>query len=654
MKIENYRPYRGPVDIDFASGDKNVTIIQGRNDAGKTSFINAITWCLYGTEPFKDEGLEDRWNKSYVRDINVGSEFPVKVEILMEDSLGRNVRFIREQIFVKTDNLQCKHKSTPTLTIFRGNDEGDDEKIIDTENYIETHIPRALQEYFMFTGERLTQFFNKDHNYVKEGVHTLYQLDLLENIVDQLRKWENYYGNKFGQINPVLEEYKSKKSQLIESQKEDNNKLRDNKKSIEIYRANIKSWQNQIGSEGGDVKEIQNDIESITQDKIRKDYELKDAKKEYSKLIVKNLSNILSYPLLDNLEKWEDFEEPTKVEDNNIVSIGVKDLKRLLKQEECMCGNHLTPGSDSYVRLAKLLEVLENTEKSGVNIENIISNILSLSQNIKNRYPKDIDNEMSLEQNKIIKLDNEIKSKEIDIDGLKLRLENMNIDYINELNNKIEDAEDFIEGLIEENGILKDNLKFYPEAIAEIQKDIDEAEKKMGVKNELAEKRDFCEEMKNKANDIYNELAYNIHVELSDKVTEEYKQIHWKPEYKRVIIEQDFSVYVEKDGGDLIAATDPSTGSRNVLALTFMAALNSLSTVVLPQIIDTPIASLDKEMRTNVAKSLPGYMHGKQMILLVMDSEYTGDFKDNINEYVGEKYLLNYSDGETHIDKFEE
>ena len=28
MVIENYRPYRGPVSIDFATGDKNVTIIQ--------------------------------------------------------------------------------------------------------------------------------------------------------------------------------------------------------------------------------------------------------------------------------------------------------------------------------------------------------------------------------------------------------------------------------------------------------------------------------------------------------------------------------------------------------------------------------------------------------------------------------------------------
>ena len=70
--------------------------------------------------------------------------------------------------------------------------------------------------------------------------------------------------------------------------------------------------------------------------------------------------------------------------------------------------------------------------------------------------------------------------------------------------------------------------------------------------------------------------------------------------------------------------------------------LNSLSGFVLPQIIDTPIASLDLGMRSEVAKALPRYMEGKQMILLVMDSEYVGEFKTNIKNFVGYQYILDY------------
>ena len=151
---------------------------------------------------------------------------------------------------------------------------------------------------------------------------------------------------------------------------------------------------------------------------------------------------------------------------------------------------------------------------------------------------------------------------------------------------------------------------------------------------------------------------YNFYfrpVEGNVLVTKEYKTIHWKAEYKRIIVDQDFKVMVEKSKGNIVAATDPSTGSRNVLALTFMAALNSLSGFVLPQIIDTPIASLDKQMRSEVAKALPRYMEGKQMILLVMDSEYTGEFKTNIKKFVGSQYELDYvgaeGEGQTVINK---
>ena len=77
-----------------------------------------------------------------------------------------------------------------------------------------------------------------------------------------------------------------------------------------------------------------------------------------------------------------------------------------------------------------------------------------------------------------------------------------------------------------------------------------------------------------------------------------------------------------------------------------MAALNSLSGFTLPQVIDTPIASLSGKMRKSVGNLLPKYMEGKQIVLLVMDTEYTGDFKSDIQKFVGASYELEYVGGE--------
>ncbi len=656
MTIENYRPYKGPVNINFARGEKNVTIIQGRNDAGKTSFINAFTWCLYDKEPFRDEGIEGRCNQLALDKVNVKDEVDVKVQMIMEDSSGRDIRIIRQQTFIKTSENSNRSKQNSELNIYR-NDGLNETKIKNPEGYMKNNLPESLQEYFMFTGEKLTQFFNKDQDFVKNGVYTLYQLDLLENINIQAKKWENYFNTKFRKINPRLSELKNEKSQIIEDQQNDKIQLRQNKERIETLEVEIKTLYEKIGASGADANEIRRDIENLNDEKRSLNYDLKTIKKEYSSLISENFSHVMSYDLLKNLEKWDGFEEESEEEVE--ISFVVSDLKKLLKNKECVCGASLEEHTDSYQHIQHLIESLESTSKeTGPKIEDIISKLLDISENIIARYPNNLSEDLGNKKQRIREINHDIESKDIKIEGLETRLKNLDVDAIDELNKQIKENQELIKNLTEENTILKENLNTYPMMIDELEMLISQAIADEDVKDDIGDKLDFCEEIKLISNKIYDDLAVNIYKTLSEVVTEEYKTIHWKPDYKNIIVDQDFKVLVEKSRGNIVSATDPSTGSRNVLALTFMAALNSLSGFVLPQVIDTPIASLDLEMRSEVAKALPRYMKGKQMILLVMNSEYTGEFKTNIDEFVGYQYKLDYvgpdGEGQTVINEFDD
>ena len=657
MTIENYRPYKGPVSLEFARGDKNVTIIQGRNDAGKTSFINAFTWCLYDKEPFRDEGREDRCNQLALDKVNIKDEVTVKVEMLMEDSSGRDVRVVRQQTFIKTSDLLNRSKGNSVLSIFR-NDGLDEVKIDNPEGYIKNNLPESLQEYFMFTGEKLTQFFNKNQDFVKNGVYTLYQLDLLENVSNQAKKWENYYRNQLRKYNPELTKLKNEKSQIIEDQQNDKIQLRKNEESISTLEVEIKALYTKIGSSGADADEIRRDIQSLNDEKRSLKYDLGNIEKEYSSLISKNFSSVLSYDLLKNLEKWDGVEEV--IEEENEIEFALSDLKKLLKNKKCVCGAPLDEHTDSYKHIEHLIDSLQekSKSKSGQKIEDIISNLLNISGNILSRYPKNIATDLINKKQRIVEINHDIESKDIKISGLKTRLKNLDIKAIDKLNKEIDKKQNLIKELTKQNTVFEDNISMYPIMIKDIDNLISQALKDEDVMDILSDKMDFCEDIKLISNQIYDELAVNIYKTLSKVVTEEYKTIHWKPDYKRIIVDQDFKVLVEKNRGNIVSATDPSTGSRNVLALTFMAALNSLSGFVLPQVIDTPIASLDLEMRSEVAKALPRYMEGKQMILLVMNSEYTGEFKTNIKKFVGCQYKLDYvgpeGEGETVINEWNE
>lgn len=95
LYLKNYRTYKGPEKISFAEGDANVTIIQGNNEVGKTTIMNAITWCLYGVEFYKDGGNEPIYSKSTSYDLEKGDDDLVEVILTMVDSKGKEVKFIR-------------------------------------------------------------------------------------------------------------------------------------------------------------------------------------------------------------------------------------------------------------------------------------------------------------------------------------------------------------------------------------------------------------------------------------------------------------------------------------------------------------------------------------------------------------------------------
>ena len=85
LKMNNFRIYKGEVTINFASGDKNITIIQGNNEVGKTTIMNAITWCLYNKEYYKLEGKKPKWNSFVADELETGEEDFVEVSLIMED-----------------------------------------------------------------------------------------------------------------------------------------------------------------------------------------------------------------------------------------------------------------------------------------------------------------------------------------------------------------------------------------------------------------------------------------------------------------------------------------------------------------------------------------------------------------------------------------
>lgn len=183
LKMKNYRPYRNPNPIHFAYGNSNLTIIEGDNDLGKTILLNAISWCLYEDEPYRKYSRKE-YNKDARDELKNGEELEVTVEITMEDNEGNDIIFHRSRRYRRANKRINKVPNDEEFIIYKSNPiTGNEERILDTNKYIETHLPHSLKEYFLFDGERLLEWFSGDTNAVKKAIERLSQYDLIE--IDQ-------------------------------------------------------------------------------------------------------------------------------------------------------------------------------------------------------------------------------------------------------------------------------------------------------------------------------------------------------------------------------------------------------------------------------------------------------------------------------------
>ena len=205
VKIKNYRQYRD-VEIEFAQGESsNFTIIKGDNGTGKTTLLNALSWCLYGKEihDYGDESAMDICNNKTAYLAKNKQRIPVSVKIRFIDE-GEPLIFERTREYYKEGNeLKVSQMGDKFFTSKKENG-----KVVKEENdqfTLERKIPKEIEDYFFFDGARLSQYFQDNSNQnIKDSIYVISQLNLFENLSNNLPKVRKNYINRQKQIAPEL------------------------------------------------------------------------------------------------------------------------------------------------------------------------------------------------------------------------------------------------------------------------------------------------------------------------------------------------------------------------------------------------------------------------------------------------------------------
>ena len=359
LKLINFRQFINE-EIEFAvERERNVTVIMGEIGTGKTTILQAFSWCLYGETDFEDKLM---LNKIAASQMLPNEEKTVKVQL---DLVHSDIEYtiITEQTYKKDFSNKLKASNVIRNIAYKNNGQQDYVKPLEIDLTVKQILPKELSRYFFFDGERIGNMSKE----IKKGkcqtfalaVHGLLGLSSFIKAVEHLKP------TKSGVIGSYNDNYDSKSNS-----------------NIAIYTKTIDECQDEVDKIDVRLLEIENEITLATDrceeltEKIKEFADGERLQKEKEALQKKLLatrasmgnalgailkqfsSNAPAYFSKSLVKKSLEVLSKADLIGKDIPEMHAKTIDFLIKKGECICGNKIEAGNDAYQKLVEWIKYL--------------------------------------------------------------------------------------------------------------------------------------------------------------------------------------------------------------------------------------------------------------------------------------------------------
>lgn len=363
IKVKDFRQFKGEQYVSFSTDpERNVTIIQGDNGAGKTSFAQAFRWCLYGETDFSNKTL---LSMAVSDEMLPEEEKDVQVEIcLVHNDIEYTVT--RRQRYKKNTANRISNSGRNKFVISYKKSDGNTEYVpeLETELKMKEILPADLSRYFFFDGEHIDNMGKEIRNGrssdFADAVRSLLGLNAFIETLNHLKG--NGKNSVIGRYNESYNVGADKTlSQLIKNINSYNERIsaidkRLNELEQQDAFANDKCQQLRLRIEKNqDSKELAEE-----RNKLEKELAgLEVTKKEKTGLLLTNFNahapRYFSKKMMkDALELLKSAEQL----DKGIPDVTAKTIDYLLTRRYCLCGHKIEIGDDAFNALNKLRDFI--------------------------------------------------------------------------------------------------------------------------------------------------------------------------------------------------------------------------------------------------------------------------------------------------------
>ncbi len=645
IKFENFRKYVN-TSIKFPkNSDNDIHVVIAENGAGKTTFLNAMTWCLYNQEPKikdKDRALPTLNTEISNTSSNDFEKASVSITVSGE---GLKLIYKRSDIFkihdIHSEYYQKNNKREEfinqefSVTEIEGSKTNVCRDKDECEYLVSSFIPEAIKEFFFFDGEQLENYFLISKA-IKDQVFKLSHIFVLD---EMKRKIESKLTNLRKEGNPnsnsesKLKEFNDKNT-FLQSEIDRYGKLKETYEKLEKERDDLLE---KLGNTPSIKKAEQNRQRKIEQKDDLND-SLDEKKKQLNDIIIQQTPKIFAH---DAFKKSLELIEENK-DESYIYPIDASILEDSITDHSCkVCDRAIDE---------KLIEILNN-KKAKLYLISPEERILSEHEKIFNKYAKisknylnslkSVNKDIDTFNNTINTLENEIKELYEEIELNKHLKEK--IDRRDELVKILPNKKSELDSLHRNNQSLEKTVrKLHDEYLQSLE---DEEEYK-----DILAKIKLCTDALTVINDVKEGMMADTRNTIQDATNEKFfKLIRKSQSYGFIEISEDYRVNLYDDDGRPASAT-ASASEVELLALAFILAIHSVSGFESPLVVDTLLARTSGQQRLNVSQSCINVSEEKQMLLFLIDEEYTTPVKTLFHENHVLEYKLVESESEKQIE----
>lgn len=623
--ICNYRQYQS-LEFDFPESDHDLHIIIAQNGVGKTNLLNALTWCLYGTEPHlgnannESAGLP-RYNITALNEARAQGKtsFVIQVDIYATDN-GEKVIFTGRQPVTITGGKPFLGKEEHSVRVSAGHDyetlPAEEAKL-----YTEKYMPESIREYVFFDGEQLNNYFQGDTSKrIREAVYSISQVDIVSRIAKRLDDVVTDYQREATNKEPSLQD---KYDRIMAAKQAE----RDAETDCAKLREQIALSEAEVTSIGEQLRDTDNlpELEAEYAD-IKATREAQETKRQahIQKMIafVREKKVVLAYyPVAREAIRIIDAKRASKVLPPDIDK---KLLETMLEAKHCsICDHDLD--AHAIRRIQGLLSQIQVSSETS-NLLNSIYDELSRVISEAKAYPQEKKAYMADLQD----MEADIKKSDKRLQELAIRIDKVTDPEKAHVRKLFHDRE-MHEELLKKNRKSLGAAEYrYEQAVTYREKCEREYREAMGKSKEVKRLREiikYAQRGGSLLRSIEGEIMGDIRKQLETRTTEQFLSLIWKKNtYSHITLSDDYQLNLfSLDGYSCVATC--SAAERCLLALAFTLALHEVSGFDSILFIDTPVARVSDTNRANFADVLSDVSSRKQIIMTFAPDEYSSEIR---------------------------